>query len=290
MSRSAFISLILVLALICGCSPADRLPSEVPENQQFAIDSLIEVTGSIDDETRIDWTLVKNGSPSDTTLQKGEIFAAVSYADTLLSNGGAISEAKNTGFDSASMKGTEFNIEAEKVLTYASVEGAHLTGGEYLVLDIAGNYSSDKTNETRCVMESSVTTVYPAFCSVVTAQSELLNINSAQVSTKSQIRAAGSSSTSAGIGYQIAVTPDAASGNQYAEGTVRTEFAGSITEARDAKAKSSSKSRSKSSASSSSSDDWKTPAVTNEWKDKTEVIGGISNLQKVFQYESGMKV
>ncbi|PKL60471.1 MAG: hypothetical protein CVV33_02500 [Methanomicrobiales archaeon HGW-Methanomicrobiales-4] len=280
------IEMIVFLALISGYGVADRLPSEVPENQQFAIDTEIEATGLIDDTTTLDWTLVKNGTTTDTALGKSEIIAVVRYSDTLLSNGGNISEIKNTGFDSSSMSSKKFNLESEKVLTYASTEGSHLTGSEYLLVNIAGNYSSDKSNETMCVMESPVVTAVPAFCNVVSVQSDLININSAQVSTKSQLRAAGSSSTSSGIGYQIAVTPDTASGDQYAEGIVKTEFSGSITEARVGKQSSSSKKKS----TSSSSQDWKTPAATNVWKDTTEVIGGISNLQKVFEYQSGMKL
>ncbi|MFH0967682.1 MAG: hypothetical protein V1862_08380 [Methanobacteriota archaeon] len=286
------IRVIVLLALISGYGVADRLPSAVSENQQFTIDTQIEATGSIEDKTNLDWILVKNGTTADTALGKGEIIAVARYSDTLLSNGGNISEIKNTGFDSSSMSSKKFNLESEKVLTYASMEGSHLTGSEYLLLNIAGNYSSDKSNETRCVMESPVVTAVPAFCNIVRTQSDLSNINSAQVSTKSQLRAAGSSSTSSGIGYQIAVTPDTASGNQYAEGIVKTEFAGSITEARVGKKSSSSKSKSSKSSKSpsSSSDDWRTPAATNEWKDTTEVIGGISNLEKVFEYQSGMKV
>lgn len=283
------IGMVLLLTLISGYCVADRLPSEVPENQQFTIDTQIEATGSIDDTTTLDWTLVKNGTTTDTALGKGEIIAVVRYSDTLLSNGGNISEIKNTGFDSSSMSSKEYNLESEKVLTYTSTDGSHLTGSEYLLLNIAGNYSSDKSNETMCVMESEVKTAVPAFCNVVSAQSELININLAQISTKSQLRAAGSSSTSSGIGYQIAVTPDTVSGDQYAEGIVKTEFSGSITEARVGKQSSSSKSKS-SKSTSSSSNDWKTPAAIHVWKDETEVIGGISNLQKVFEYQSGMKL
>ena len=298
----SLICCILPFFLICGISFADRLPSATNDTQQFTIDTMIDATGSYTDETRIDWNLVKNGSLSDTSLGKGGIIAAVTYLDTLLSNGGNLSETKNTGFDSSSMKSGLYNINSEKVLTYGSSNGSFLTGGEYLLLDIAGNYSSDKTSDIKCLFEIAETTASPAFCNVVKAQSDLINMNTVQISTKSQLRAVGSSSVSSGVGYRIAVSPDTGSENRYAEGTVRTEFAGSITEARDGKKSTSSTSKSSSSKgstsssssstskSSSSSEEWKTPSATNQWKDMTEVTGGITNLQKTFGYQSGMKL
>ncbi len=284
------LKLILLCIILSPASFADRLPTAVPETQLFTIDTMVDAVGSIDEATRFDWTTVKNGTvSSDTTLGKGEIVSAVVYADTLLSNGGNISEVKNLGFDSASMSTKSFNIDSEKVLTYTSAEGSHLVGEETLLLNVAGNYSSDKTDSIRCVLATSDTYTYPAFCNVVRAKSELVNLNSGQISTKGQIRALGtSSSTSAGLNYQIAVTPDSGSGLTTAQGTVKTEFAGSILEARDAKKSTGSSSKKKSKTTSSS--DWNTTAATNEWKDATEVTGGIVNLQKVFGYQSGMRV
>jgi hypothetical protein len=53
-------------------------------------------------------------------------------------------------------------------------------------------------------------------------------------------------------------------------GTVKTVFAGSIMEARDA-----------------GEETWNKTAAENSWKDSTEVTGGIKNLQKAFSYQSG---
>jgi hypothetical protein len=110
----------------------------------------------------------------------------------------------------------------------------------------------------------------------VKTKSELVNINSAQVSTKGDLRP--TSLTALGLDYQIAVTPDSNSGSGFADGTVKTTFAGSIMEARmpnDAPAL-------------LDTDTIHTPAATNSWKDSASVSGGIKNMQKSFTYDTGV--
>ena len=108
----------------------------------------------------------------------------------------------------------------------------HLVGEEEYTLSVAGNYATGSDN-IRCVFSTNHGSILPAFCNIVSAKSSLVNVNSAQVSTKGQIRAvAETADVPAGLNYQIAVTPDANSGSGFAEGTVKTVFAGSIMEAR----------------------------------------------------------
>ena len=150
-----------------------------------------------------------------------------------------------------------------------STEGAHLNGAESWTLDVAGNYA--KTADTiRCVFAASSSPWFPAFCNVVKAQSELVNINSAQVSTKGAARGvAASGDVPAALSYQIAVTPDSNSGSGFADGTVKTKFSGSIMEARQKH---------------------QVPSATNTWKDAASVSGGIKNFQKVLDYTSGFSI
>jgi hypothetical protein len=104
-------------------------------------------------------------------------------------------------------------------------------------------------------------------------------VNSAQISTKGQIRAvAATADIPAEVNYRIAVTPDANSGSGFAEGTVVTTFAGSIMEARDW------------GAGGYAAGTWNRTAATNSWKDHTEVTGGIKNFQKAFAYQSGFRL
>lgn len=385
----AIVLALVALVAVTGFASADRLPQQVPENQIFTIDTLIDVTGAVSQESEMQWTLdsqdakysgvlfdtntmnpitntgwqvsgweyeylkslatawagtygsswtnylqgIQNaatgryyiryfyapddellnmlqpwvydqaadrnvdaqwgssdianlmndiltdaeldykpfadkisGSIHDSKLYAGEEIMILTWTDTLRSNGGKLSLNENIDFDSRNKGKGLNNLEVEKVLTYASTEGAHLVGAEEWTLDVAGNW--EKTaGSIRCVFAEASSKYFPAFCNVVKAKSELVNINSAQVSTKGAARSvAATGDIPAMLNYQIAVTPDSNSGSGFADGTVKTMFGGSIMEARGKN---------------------QVPSATNNWKDTASVTGGIKNFQKTFNYESG---
>ncbi len=265
------ILVIVSLIALSGFASADRLPNQTPENQQFIIDSVINVTGAVDDATSLSWVIATPGSIPEGILDVEQAIADVTYRDTILTNGGKISENQNFDFHSGDQSNGLYTIEAQKVLTYTSTEGAHMVGEEEYTLSVSGNYAGIE-DTIRCVFAESETSVLPAFCNIVSAKSNLVNVNSAQISSKGQIRSvAETADVAAEMNYQIAVTPDANSGSGFAEGTVKTAFAGSILEARDA-----------------DEENWNKTAAENSWKDTTEVTGGIKNLQKAFAYHSGV--
>lgn len=359
----------LALFLVCGIAAADRLPSQVPENQKVSITTIIDVVGFVSDKTYMSWTIndwstpvtstsysgdstgtahiltaaqqralaaAKSGNagftydtwtsggnvylgsiqvpddllfdlafPSfndsgdpwwgktwqtvlnsldadykqssgteyggihDGRLNRGESIAIVTYSDSIRTNGGHLQMNKAVGFDSGNKGSGLSNLEAEKVITYESIDGSFLVGSEEWSLSVAGNYK-DTSDSIRCVFASAQSSVMPAFCNTVKAKSELINFTSGQISTKGSLRAvAATGDVPAGLFYQIAVSPVSGSSSGFAEGTVRTEFAGSIMEARG------------------TSD---SPAATNQWSDKTSVSGGIKTFQKTFGYESGLSL
>nr|WP_319539493.1 hypothetical protein [uncultured Methanospirillum sp.] len=281
--KFVFAALIAVVALVAisGLAAADRLPNATPENQVFSIDTVIDVTGAVDDKTTMSWVIAGPGSIPTGILKSGQVISDVTFKDAILTNGGKLAENKNFDFSSKNMGSGLYNIEQQKVLTYASTEGAHLVGEEEYTLSVAGNYANAVDN-IRCVFSTNHGSVLPAFCNIVSAKSSLVNVNSAQVSTKGQIRAvAETADVPAGLNYQIAVTPDANSGSGFAEGTVKTVFAGSIMEARDG---------GNTNYALSSGATWNKTSATNTWKDTTSVTGGIKTLQKAFTYQSGFKV
>ncbi len=280
--KLVFAALIAVVALVAisGLAAADRLPNATPENQVFSIDTVIDATGAVDDKTTMSWVIANPGKIPSGILGSGQAISDVTFKDAILTNGGKLAENKNFDFSSKNMGSGLYNIEQQKVLTYASTEGAHLVGEEEYTLSVAGNYANAADN-IRCVFSTNHGSVLPAFCNIVSAKSSLVNVNSAQVSTKGQIRAvAETGDVPAGLNYQIAVTPDANSGSGFAEGTVKTVFAGSIMEARDGG----------NTNYQSTSATWNKTSATNSWKDNTEVTGGIKTLQKAFTYQSGFKV
>jgi hypothetical protein len=261
---------LAVLVAAAGFAAADRLPNQTPENQLFGIDTVIDVTGAVDDRIQLSWIIATPGSIPTGILGYTQSVADVTYKDSVLTNGGKLAENKNFAFDSRNKGKGLFNIETEKVMTYASTEGAHLIGEEELVLSVAGNYAFAQ-DQIRCVFAANPGQVLPAFCNIVAAKSQLVNINSAQISTKGQIRAvARTADIPAELNYRIAVTPDQNSGSGFAEGTVSTTFQGTIMEARDA-----------------NEGTWNRTAAENTWKDTTTVTGGIKQFQKALNYQSG---
>ncbi|HWQ63462.1 MAG TPA: hypothetical protein VN429_03530, partial [Methanospirillum sp.] len=224
---------LAVFMAIMGHAVGDRLPNQTPENQVFSIDTVIDVTGFVSDNTMLSWVIASPGAIPTGILGASQSIADITYRDSIMTNGGKLSMNKNFDFSSKDQSSGLYNVESQKVLTYASNEGAHLVGEEEYTLSVAGNYASGDGN-IRCVFSNSASNVLPAFCNIVSAKSSLINVNSAQISSKGQIRAVSSDAgVPAGLNFQIAITPDSNSGSGYAEGTVKTVFAGSIMEARD---------------------------------------------------------
>jgi len=291
---AVLIAMVAVMAVI-GFAAADRLPNQTPENQLFSIDTVIDATGAVSDAASMNWVLTNKDYLQSGIMKGGQVIADTTFDDSILTNGGKLAENKNFGFDSRNMNMGTFNINNQKVLTYASTEGAHMVGEEEYTLSVAGNYGSADGN-IRCVFSTYNLNPLPAFCNIVSAKSTLVNINSAQVSSKGQIRSvAMTSDIPAGLKYQIAVTPDANSGSGFAEGTVRTLFQGSIMEARDGGDSNYLRNGLDPNFADANSIQppwkpatWNKTAATNTWKDSTEVTGGIKTLQKAFNYQSGL--
>jgi len=296
--KFVFAAIVALVALVAvsGFAAADRLPNQTPENQVFAIDTVIDVTGAVDDKTTLNWVIASPGAIPTGSLGYNQVVADIAYKDSILTNGGKIAENKNFGFDSRNQGKGLYNIEAEKVLTYASTEGAHMVGEESLVLSVAGNWANQE-NTIRCVFSKNNGGL-PAFCNIVSAKSSLVNVNSAQISTKGQIRAtAETAGIPAELNYRIAVTPDANSGSGFAEGTVSTVYTGSIMEARNF-------GDYRNVASESGDSDpaatvvpdpyyynsWNKTSATNTWKDTATVSGGIKNFQHALSYQSGFRL
>ncbi len=282
--------LFLIFLIFCSnIVIADRLPNQSPENQVYAIDTVIDATGAIDSGAKMDWVISSPGALHSGYLDSNRVVAVSQVRDTLLTNGGKLSETKNFGFDSKDKIVGLYNIESNKVLTYGSVDGSHMTGEEQYLVDNAGE-SKQYPNNIRCVFSNNKG-ILPPFCDIVSTKSSLININSAQISTKGQIRAvAKSDDIPAELNYRIAVTPDTNSGSGYAEGTVKTSYAGSILDGRgDGLTPIWFENPDPGNGLSGEWLSYYAPAATITWKDATEVTGGIKNFQKVFAYNSGFK-
>ncbi|HPY59902.1 MAG TPA: hypothetical protein PLG55_04140, partial [Methanospirillum sp.] len=63
--RYAIVLALVALVAVAGFASADRLPQQVPENQIFTIDTLIDVTGAVSQESEMQWTI--NSQNQDAT-------------------------------------------------------------------------------------------------------------------------------------------------------------------------------------------------------------------------------
>ena len=271
--------ILLIPCFLMTMAAADHLPNQTPENQVFSVDTVLDVTGAVDDTNSLKWVVASPGAIPTGILENTQSIADVTYKDSILTNGGKMSESKNFAFDSQDKAKGRYNLETDKVLTYAGTGGAHLVGEEEYILNVAGNFVHvDDT--IRCVFSHARGMGIPAFCNIISARSNLININSAQVSTKGVLRAVTDSvSVPTEMSYQIAVSPDANAGSGFAEGTVSTAFTGSIMESRNGNDY------------ASVSPQWNRTATERTWKDETTVTGGIKNFRKVFgdpSYLSGI--
>ncbi len=257
-----------------------RLSNQTPENQVFSIDSVIDATGLVDEKTTQSWVLVSPGAIPTGILGSRQTVSDVFYQDAILTNGGKLAENKNFDFNSKDQKEGLYNLESQKVLTYASTEGAHMVGEEEYTLSIAGNYTTTDGN-IRCVFAGRGTYM-PTFCNIVLAKASLVNINSAQVSSKGKIRTVTETfDVPSALNYQIGVSPDKNSGSNPAEGTVKTVFAGSIMEARDAGGANYARDGSDGNPAT-----WNRTGATNTWKDGSSATGLIRTFQKGLSYSS----
>jgi hypothetical protein len=209
----------------------------------------------------------------------GQSVSDTIFIDSILTNGGKLSENKNFDFKSKNPSEGLFNIENQKVLTYTSTEGSHMVGEEEYTLSVAGNYSTSDGN-IRCVFSQNTGFIIPAFCNIVSAKSALTNINTAQISSMGQIRAVAETiDVPTALNYHLAVSPDQNSGSHFAEGGVKTVFAGSSMEARDG---GDSNYQGSGSGSDGTTGTWNKTSLVRTWKDSTSVVGQIRHLQKNF--------
>ena len=109
--------------------------------------------------------------------------------------------------------------------------------------------------------------VSPAFDEHVSGSTSLVNMQSFAMESKLKIRAVGGDGVPAGVEYMVSIAP--INGTDAAIGTVRTDFRGSIIEARGTS---------------------ENASARNEWRDHAMVSGAIVNFMKTFTYTSGIKV
>lgn len=120
---------------------------------------------------------------------------------------------------------------------------------------------------TPSLISADIWSVSPAFDDHVSGSTSFVNMESFAMESKLKIRAVGEDGVPAGVEYMVSVTP--INGSEAAIGTVRTDFRGSVLEARGTS---------------------ENASARNEWRDHAMVSGAIVNFMKSFTYTSGIKL
>ena len=110
--KTIYLSFFVLLLCFFFCMvSADRLPNQTPENQIFSVDTVIDVTGAVDDKSTMSWVIASPSAIPTGILGASQSIADVTYRDAILTNGGKISENKNFDFNSKNQARGLYNIE-----------------------------------------------------------------------------------------------------------------------------------------------------------------------------------
>ena len=299
--QSKQIVFLLLIGIGFFCLPptvADVLPPAVPENQMISVYSYIETIGMVIEKSSFtsqsssaylhDGILVGNDADVGNAAF-GERVAQIVWSDKTITNGGYLKETKTFGYGSGNQGPEGYNLETDKILTYESIDGSTLAASERISMQICGNFS-DTAASTRCVFGQSNNAVNPAFCNTVTAESNLIGVTSMSAQTTMNARfTASNADVPAALSYKIDVSPNAASGAEYAMGTVQTEFTARIMEAND-RLDDNQVYYDPAHTADPFANYWDDPARITTFSDKTMVSGGITRVTKAFNYQSGMSL
>lgn len=203
------------------------------------------------------------------TFSPGDVTGEIAWSDSLVSNGGDMAVQKNTGFDSQNQQRAGHNLYTEKVLTYAGLNGSHLMGGEQFILRISGAEYPAGSGSLSCTFTPWSATWIPAFCDLVQVKTDLINVNSAQISATGRLRMVGEMGVPAGLSYRVGVTPDRAVSTGAAEGTIITTISGDLQEARG---------------------DDRNESAVSRWRDASSASGSVKTFIKTLNYESGFQI
>ncbi len=293
---------VIILYLLISHAAADRLVPQQPENQLVNSIEHINVIGPIIKDITLTSEksngYLHNGilrgsfdgggaAPTDAagTLQDfGEVVSQTSYQMEERTNGGYLEQMYALGYDTKNTFGDTFNLETYWIMTYETALGSTLAATERASLDVAGNYETTANNR-RCIFAWAGNPVMPSFCNVVSAQSTFAAVTSMTVQTPLKLRdTAATADTPLLLMYEVSVDPNAASGNQYADGQVGVTLSASVREAN----------RYVTGRYYMPGDPdwnnnyWDDEARVTNYVDTITVTGGITRLAKSFAYASTM--
>ena len=228
----AIIAVAMFLALMVPMVYGDVLPksSAVPNNQVPGV-TTVEVVGIVLEETKRHQTTTSSTSGDGfLTGGLGSSTSTDQYASSTISNGGYYNENKQQVFDAGGVGKGTFNIDSDWVVTYAAdpTIGSSLQTTETIRLLVSGTAALDGKKFMNPFIETFANR-YIGFDSSYHAGSAISRMTTGAVQRRAEVRSIGNANQiPAELGYDLSVRPDSSSGLMYADGSVSSQFGGTV--------------------------------------------------------------
>lgn len=186
-NKRSKILLIVILLLIPATVSAVVLPPTEPEFQNIKILTNLDVTGSMSQETELQWelsneilggNLVAIGDPPEWVIEPEpplspldeEVQSYVTYSEDTQANLGKISFTKDSEIDTKAKVGAQYNVQTDRLITFTGIGAGSLLSTEDMMM-----YNVGKCTWTSCICPFCTGGLEPnpRFCSRVEAGSDL---------------------------------------------------------------------------------------------------------------------
>lgn len=200
--------MVIALALLTGFAVADHGINQTPETQGITTATTIDAVGNFASNTDIQWRITDDNSGLSKLLPLDPASTHYSsvYTEDTMSNGvGLIAYDKNLDVETSEQLAGQWNIDADKQLSYVGIDGARVYSDEYIMVDGVSN-NTKVSEKVLCVFAQQPADVFPAYCNFAEAGSTI-DMTVANVRTNSMDRfIVPSGDTTVELEHDIAVT------------------------------------------------------------------------------------
>lgn len=175
MKKTIFIVLILIVATV-GSAAADPGMPETAETQGFTTATSVDAVGIMTENDAMVWQEVNCGYCGLEEITPLYDFAhdyyVSSYSEDTIADQGFTTYAKSLEIDTARKEANQFNVEAQKVVSFVADDTGRMTSEEDILLDGAGTMFPAEFLLI-CPFAGGYYSYVPPFCNVVEMGSEV---------------------------------------------------------------------------------------------------------------------
>ncbi len=175
MKKTIPVVFILAIAMI-GFAAADVGMPETAETQGFTTATSVTALGTTTENDAMVWQETNCGFCGleyITPINPMHAYYLSSYREDTLADQGLTSYVKSMEVDTAKKEANQFNVEAQKVVSFVADDTGRMTSEEDILLDGAAGFFVFADNLLICPFAGGQYTYVPAFCNVVEMGSEV---------------------------------------------------------------------------------------------------------------------